>query len=118
MLAAVNASPLIPPSASHTSPSSSSAAGGNRQKSIAGPKGSVVGSSTVVEERAQEGDGDGWLEVGKKNRMVVTRTVCLHFVVHFVLSFLPWLSCSCPSFFTSILYFILLRSECTSEYVF
>ena len=37
------------------------------------------GVEAVVEEREEEaptGEADGWLEVGKKNRTVVTRTVC------------------------------------------
>ena len=36
-------------------------------------------SSGVVEEMVERADrDDGWLEVGKRNRMVVTRTVCVH----------------------------------------
>lgn len=30
---------------------------------------------TPVEERAEEGPTDGWLEVGKKNKSIPTRTV-------------------------------------------
>jgi ubiquitin carboxyl-terminal hydrolase 10 len=74
MLAAVNAPPSVP-SGSHP-PSSPSTAGNasSKQKNAATSRGPPVGG----EERAPE-DGDGWLEVGKRNRTVVTRTVSPEF---------------------------------------
>jgi ubiquitin carboxyl-terminal hydrolase 10 len=79
MLAAVSAPP---PSIPGSTSSTNSAPGKNAKL------GSVTGTSAAsayTESESvvshEDADGDGWLEVGKRNRTVVTRTVCLFFVV-------------------------------------
>ncbi|KAJ7441669.1 hypothetical protein B0H11DRAFT_1749599 [Mycena galericulata] len=61
------AASLAPPSHPHPASSSSAPASATTSKPLAG----------AVEEREEEEpqEGDGWLEVGRKNRTVVTRTI-------------------------------------------
>ena len=100
MLAAVSAPP---PSTSANTSSTNSALGKNAKL------GSVTGTGTAAAVNAntesesvvshEDAEGDGWLEVGKRNRTVVTRTVCLF------LFFLFWF---CVAFSISLLISFLL----------
>jgi hypothetical protein len=49
------------------------------------PPSAYTESESVVSH--EDADGDGWLEVGKRNRTVVTRTVCLFFFSFFFFFF-------------------------------
>ena len=61
-------------------------------------------SESVVSH--EDADGDGWLEVGKRNRTVVTRTVCLVFSF-LVLVLCRVFYCSFSSSFPSLLDYFL-----------
>jgi hypothetical protein len=71
-------------------------------------------SESVVSH--EDADGDGWLEVGKRNRTVVTRTVCLvspFFSFFLVLVLCRVFYCSFPSSFPSLLdYFLASFLHC------
>ena len=64
-------------------------------------------SESVVSH--EDADGDVWLEVGKRNRTVVTRTVCLvfSFFLLLVLVLCRMFYCSFPSSFPSLLDYFL-----------
>ena len=68
-------------------------------------------SESVVSH--EDADGDGWLEVGKRNRTVVTRTVCLFFLSFFWSWFCVVFYCSFPSlldcFLASFLHYLFTR---------
>ena len=110
MLAAVSAPPpSIPGNASSTN-----AAPGNNLKlgSV-----TVTGTTTIASANTglelvvshEDADGDRWLEVGKRTRTVVMRTVCLVFSF-FGLVLCGVFYCSFPSSFPSFLDYFLLAS--------
>jgi ubiquitin carboxyl-terminal hydrolase 10 len=85
MLTAVSA----PPPSIPASMGSTNAAPGKNAKvgSVTGTTNAATAASAYTESESvvshEDADGDGWLEVGKRNRTVVTRTVCLFFLSFF-----------------------------------
>jgi hypothetical protein len=86
MLTAVSA----PPPSIPASMGSTSAAPGKNAKvgSVTGATKAATAANAYTESESvvshEDADGDGWLEVGKRNRTVVTRTVCLFFLSFFL----------------------------------
>jgi hypothetical protein len=83
-LAAVSA-----PSPSNPANTSSTNAAPGKHAKLGSVTGTTTAAATSAESESvvshEDADGDGWLEVGKRNRTVITRTVCL-----FVFSFFLW----------------------------
>jgi ubiquitin carboxyl-terminal hydrolase 10 len=77
MLAAVST-----PSPSNPASTSSTNAGPGKNAKLGSVTGTTSANANTESESVvlhDDADGDGWLEVGKRNRTVVTRTVCLFF---------------------------------------
>ena len=49
----------------------------------------------------EDADGDGWMEVGKQNQMIVMHTVCAFFIFCFGVMFFAFSCLLCPSFLPS-----------------
>ena len=107
MLAAVSAPS---PSTSANTSSTNTAPGKNAKLGpVTGTSNAAAANASTESESVvshEDADGDGWLEVGKRNRTVVTRTVCLFcFFFGFVSRFLSisLLSSIHPSMLISLL---------------
>jgi hypothetical protein len=83
MLAAVST-----PSPSNPASTSSTNAGPGKNTKLGSVTGTTSAANANMESESvvlhDDADGDGWLEVGKRNRTVVTRTVCLFFFSFFL----------------------------------
>ena len=103
MLAAVSApASSTSPNPTTTTTSSLGKNAPNVKHVVAAAASSIMESESVVSH--EDADGDGWMEVGKRNRTVVTRTVCFFFVSFFGVPFLVLPCIFLPSFLAYLIY--------------